>query len=97
MPGKILTRKAGLAMMGRMNRLKTKSDTIPPGPQVSPKIQGARALSLLSDEQRGQLKFALKDAEKEYKCGAKDLEWRFDKYGCIHVRQRPRIEVPSAV
>jgi len=80
-------------MMGKMNRFKTKTDVMPPGPRISPNIQGPRALSLLTTKQKGQLKFALKDGAKEYKCGVKDLEWRFDKFGCIHVRKRVMIEI----
>jgi len=94
MPSKIITRKPGLAMMGQMNRFKTNCDVMPPGPQISPEIQGPRAFSLLTAEQKGQLKYALKDAGKVHKCDAKSLEWRFDKFGCVHIRKRVRIEIP---
>jgi hypothetical protein len=62
-------------------------------PVVSPGIQGKRAWDLLTKEQLAQVDYALKDCAKKYKCTRKDLQWRIDKYGAIHVRKAPRIEI----
>ena len=95
MPNKILTKALGLAMMGQMRRQKGSYDKAVP--VISPDIQGDRAYSLLSSEQKGQLKFCKKDAAKIHKCRECDLQWKFCKDGCLHIRPRPRIEVPIAV
>ncbi len=42
----------------------------------------------LSVEQKGHLDAVLTDAGKKFNCSRKDLEWKFDKYGAIHIRKK---------
>ena len=85
----------GIAQVGTMRRMKAKD--YPFVPDISPGIQGVSAWKLLKPQQLGQVNAALDDAAKQYKCHRKDLQWRTDKYGAIHIRKRPIIEIPRRV
>lgn len=78
---RILTRQQGM-------RIKVKND-----PVFSPDIQGLSAWDKLTADQRGHLNHALTDACKHYKCRRRDLQWKIDGGGTIHVRKVPRIEL----
>jgi len=62
-------------------------------PEVSPGRQGLNAWTLLTEDQKGHVETALEDAAQEYHCHRRDLQWRIDKYGAVHVRKTPRIEL----
>jgi hypothetical protein len=60
--------------MGMMRRVTMSGPIVP---EISPGIQGMGAYDLLTDEQKGLLRYALKDAAKCYKCDWKELRWSF--------------------
>lgn len=87
-PG-ILTRKFGMMM-------RHQAKVVPFKPAISPSIQGSVAYNLLTDEEKAQLKAALRDATKYYKCPATDLQWMFGKGSPVRpicIRKRKRIEL----
>ncbi len=92
---KLIPNSKGLAMVGMMQAVAMKRDAAPPGPKIGPAFQGMRALKLLGPEQTGMLEYGLKDAAKKYKVRASELEWYFDSTGALHIKPRPRIEVPA--
>lgn len=59
---------------GMMSRVKLNEPVIP---EISPDIQGLRALSLLTAEQKGLLNYALKDCAKRRNCNINELRWAF--------------------
>lgn len=83
--------------IGFMKRLEAK-DLPFVGRLVSPSIQGTNAWKLLSAKQKGQVNAALDDAStnptsKYYGTPRRDLQWRMDKFGAIHIRKVSRIKV----
>lgn len=61
---------------------------------ISPDRQGpGAAWGLLTDDQKGHLNAALKNSCEFYGCTRRDLQWKIDRGGTIHVRKRPRIEL----
>jgi len=80
---------------GRMIRLSGKD--FPVKPVISPSMQGKAAFDMLSDEQKGQLKYALQDAAEKYSCDIKDLQWCIGRFGEIKIRRIKRIEFHSEI
>ena len=85
MPPRILTCKQGM-------RIEVKNDPIF---GISPGRQGNGAWGLLTADQKGHLEVALKNSCEYYGCTRKDLQWKFDRGGTIHVRKRPRITLDT--
>lgn len=65
-------------------------------PDISPGIQGNRAIDLLTPKQKGLLRCALQDAAKVHKCRVQDLEWCFGKrvngVAPLKIRKKQRID-----
>jgi len=59
---------------GMMARVKLNEPIVP---EISPDIQGLGAYSLLTAEQKGLLKYALKDYAKRRGCNINELRWAF--------------------
>ena len=59
--------------MGAMRRVRMTGVV----PEISPGIQGHKAYDLLTDEQKGLLRYALKDAAKVENCNWWELRWAF--------------------
>lgn len=60
-------------------------------PVFSPNIQGKTVWSLLTQDQRDHLNAVLDHASKNMNVSRRDLQWKIDKYGAIHIRRWPRI------
>jgi len=83
-------------MMGAMMCLKMDQQIVP---DISPGIQGRRAYDLLSDQQKGLLKYALADYVKTHKCKVGELRWAFGKKTLgpapLRIWRAPRVTVPG--
>jgi len=73
--------------------LRFKSNNLQVTPVISPKIQGNTAYNLLSEQQKGQLRYALQNAAKEYNCSIRDLQWCIGRFGEIKIRKLQRITI----
>lgn len=91
--------KMNLLMPGMMTSIKATGFEIP---KVSPEIQGKRACDLLTNHQKGMLKWALADYAKKHNCKVSDLEWAFCKCrdrrknsnaAPLRIRKRNKVEI----